>query len=165
MAIEYRQVLLGSAQTLEELSIYRAQEEQTPEGSLIMLELHFNEAIPEEQLENLNDQCVGTGVVPWPESSRIAYYGENTQSINMYWVKGLAWMPIIIGIVGLTILPALLGAFVWWIIPEEVKGMINMIVMMLVMMLMMKMMTPMMDMGSSEKQVRRESPKLLTEGK
>ena len=52
-------------------------------------------------------------------------------------------MPVILGILGLAVLPALLGAFVWWILPEPVTEMIESMLglgmmMMLVMFIMMQ---------------------------
>jgi hypothetical protein len=55
-------------------------------------------------------------------------------------------MSVIIGMLVLLVLPVLIGAFVWWILPEDIKAMINMMVMVGVMVLMMKFMT-----GATEK--------------
>ena len=50
-------------------------------------------------------------------------------------------MPIIIGILAVTVLPALLGGLIWILIPEPVKQTINMFVNLGVMMLMLWLMT------------------------
>ncbi len=140
---EYKAVLLGSASTLEELKTFQPQEYNTPEGSLIMLELKFAEAPTQAMVDEINTNCAEYNVTPWPGYSDVAVLNTSANTINLYWYKGLAWLPIIGVILLMTVLPALLGAFIWWILPEEITSMIEMLVMMLVMFLMMRMIQPM----------------------
>jgi len=58
----------------------------------------------------------------------------------------LAWLPIIIGLLATVVLPPLLTAGIWLILPDSLKslisGMINLGMMMLVMWLMMSVIKP-----------------------
>ena len=101
--------------------------------------------------------CLDAGVEPWPGSEFYVYADINSNSIYITWQKGLAWLPIIIGILAMTVLPPLLGTILWWIIPDSLKNLIsslvNMIMMMLIMWLMMKMMSPLLSEKKKPKQV------------
>ncbi len=149
---EYRAVLLGSAANLNDLAVYAPQEEGTPEGSLMLLEIQLGSAIPAATIDEINLKCAEAGVIPWTGLSQIAFTDLTGQVLTLQWVKAFAFMPIIVGILLLTVLPAILGAVIWWLIPESIKQIINMVIMMLVMMMMMKMITPMISAGKKEKE-------------
>ena len=85
-------------------------------------------------------------VLAWPGYPYIVFADTATPSVYLAWQKGIAWMPIIIGILVVTLLPPLLGTFIWLILPEEVKQLINALIgmgmMLLVMWLMMSLIKP-----------------------
>lgn len=139
----YEARFLGSATTLEELNLYAPLEESTPEGSLMLMRLDFEDFPSEESLENLNQSLVTAGVPSWPGNNYVVYADVTQPSIYLAWVKGMAFITIIIGIIAITVLPAILGAFVWWIIPQAIKDLIVMGGMMLIMFGMIQLMKPM----------------------
>jgi hypothetical protein len=153
MPTEYTSVLLGSGTQLSDLNILQPQEEGTPEGSLILLELDLAEPIDQSIVDSINAECAAVNVTTWPGYADVAYIDASGQVLSLMWLKGMAFLTIILGILGLTVLPALLGVFLWWLIPEEVKSMIDMMVMMLMMVLMMKIMAPMFSSGEKPKRV------------
>ena len=157
----YRAVLLGSAARIEDLGTFTPLEEGAAEGALILMRLDFIEPPSNEALAQLNQACLDAGISTWPGYGYIVYTDTTQPSVYLAWQKGFAWMPIIIGILAFTLLPPLLGAIVWWLIPDEIKqlitGVIGMGMMMLVMWLMMSLMKPL---TTTEKK-----PKRLEEAK
>ena len=153
-----RAYLLGSAASIDDLNFFTPLEESAPELSLMLMELDFAEPLSSETLAGLDQALLEAGVPPWPGYGQIVFAGPASRRVTLAWVKGMAWMPVIIGILALTVLPALLGGLVWLIIPEPVKEMINMLVMMLVMMMLVRMITPLLAPA-------REKPKEVDEEK
>jgi hypothetical protein len=157
----YRAVLLGSAAKIEDLGTFTPLEEGTAEGALILMKLDFAESPSNEVLAQVNQACIDAGIPTWPGYDYIVYADTSQPSVYLAWQKGFAWMPIIIGLLAFTLLPPLLGAIVWWLIPDEIKqlitGVIGMGMMMLVMWLMMSLMKPL---TTTEKK-----PKRLEEAK
>ena len=151
----YRAVLVAQASSIEDLGAFAPMEENTTEGTLVLMKLDFLEQVSEEKLIELEEACHDAGVEPWPGSEFYVYADINSNSVYLAWQKGIAWLPIIIGLLAVTALPALLGTFLWWIIPDSLKNLINMGMMMLMMWLVMKMISPLL----SEK----ERPKQVTE--
>lgn len=137
----YTAHLLGTVSTLGELNTISPFEETIPEGSLMLMRLDFTELPSTESLTSLEQQLTGAGVPLWPGYTNHVYTDGLTTYIT--WQKGIAWMPIIIGILVLLVLPTLLGGFIWWLTPEPVKEIINTMVMVGIMVLMMSFMTPM----------------------
>jgi hypothetical protein len=121
----YRAVLLGSATTIDGLSAFSPLEEGVPEGALMLARLDFEEYPSIEMVNQLNDACLARGVSPWPGCTHVAFLDPNVPSIHIAWQKGIAWLAIIAGILTLTVLPPLLMAFVWWILPESITSMIE----------------------------------------
>ena len=121
-----------------------AQEKATPEGTLALLELTLPESAALETLEELNRRLLVAGVPPWPGYSNIVFANaSNAEKVYIAWTKGYAWTPIILGIVFL-VLPLILGAVLWFLIPQPVKDMI-------MMMGVMMMIVPIMGMLTKEK--------------
>jgi hypothetical protein len=143
------------------LGTFTPLEEGTAEGALILMRLDFTEPPSNEALAQLNQACLDAGISTWPGYGYIVYADTTQPSVYLAWQKGFAWMPIIIGILAFTLLPPLLGAIVWWLIPDEIKqlitGVIGMGMMMLVMWLMMSLMKPL--------TVAEKKPKRLEEAK
>ena len=140
----YRAALLGSAATIEGLSAVAPLEEGAAEGGLMLMGLNFAEYPSSEALGQVESKLREADVPPWPGYSYIVYAETTQPTVYLAWQKGIAWVPIIIGILITTLLPALLGAFIWWLIPEPIKNLINMMVTVGVMMLMMSMVTKIM---------------------
>ena len=142
----YRAVLLGSASSLEELGAFVPLEEGADEGALILMRLDLAEYPSSQALSQLNESCLQQGMPPWPGSDYIVYADAVEPAVYLAWQKGLAWMPIIVGLLGTLILPPLLMAGIWWILPESVTSLIESMVtlgmMVIPMFLMMKFMKP-----------------------
>ncbi|MFC2002795.1 hypothetical protein ACFLV4_02460 [Chloroflexota bacterium] len=139
----YRAVLLGQAQDIEDLGTFAPLEESSAEGALVLMRLDFLEPLSEETLGNLEQACRDTGIEPWPGSEYYVYSDTALPAVYLIWQKGLAWLPIIIGLLATMVLPPLLTAGIWLILPDSLKSLIssliNMGMMMLVMFLVMKM--------------------------
>ncbi|MFC1991501.1 hypothetical protein ACFLVC_02065 [Chloroflexota bacterium] len=140
----YRAVLLGQAADIEDLGTFAPLEESSAEGALVLMRLDFTEAPAEETLSNLEQVCRGAGVEPWPGSQYYVYADTATSAVYLVWQKGMAWLPVIIGLLATVVLPPILTAGIWLILPDSLKSLIssliNMGMMMFVLFLVMKMM-------------------------
>jgi hypothetical protein len=140
----YRAVLLGQAQDIASMGTFSPLEESAAEGALVLMRLDFTEAPSSETLSSLEQACRDAGVEPWPGSEYYVYADTSSTSVYVVWQKGIAWLPVIIGLLATLILPPLLTAGIWLILPDSIKSLINGLVgmgmMLLVMILMMKMM-------------------------
>ena len=148
----YRAVLLGQAANIEGLSTVAPLEEQTMEGSLLLMRLDFAERPSSETLSELEGRLREAGVPSWPGYPSIVYADAAQPSVYLAWQKGIAWMPIIIGILAITVLPVLLGGLIWLLLPDEVKQIINAMIMVGVIFLVMTLMkafTPKLAEGAS----------------
>jgi hypothetical protein len=133
----YRAVLLGQAQDIASLGTFTPLEESAAEGALVLMRLDFTESPSGEALADLEQACRDTAVEPWPGSEHYIYADTNSTSVYILWQKGIAWLPVIIGLLAITILPPLLTAGVWLILPDEVKSLINSLINMGIMLIMM----------------------------
>jgi len=142
----YRPVLLGQAASIEDLGAFTPLEEGAAEGALFLMRLDFAEFPSPEVLAELEQACIDAGVERWPGYDHFVYADLGQPAVYLAWQKGFAWLPIIIGLLATIILPPLLTAFVWWLLPEEIKslitGIINLGMMMLVMFVVMQVMKP-----------------------
>jgi hypothetical protein len=158
----YRAVLLGSAVRIEDLGTFTPLEEGVDEGALVLMRLDFAEFPSTEALAQLEKACSDAGIEMWPGYSHVVYADTTGSTIYLAWQKGFAWLPVIIGILVVTVLPALLGGAIWLLLPQSVKdmitGIINLGMMMLVMWLMTTMMKPL-TAPAKEKQKRLEEAK------
>ncbi len=121
----YRAVLLGQASSIEDLGTFTPLEEGTAEGALILVRLDFAGYPSEETLGGLESACRDAGVTPWPGYPFIVYADTSGSSVYLAWQKGFAWLSVILGILAFTVLPPLLTAAIWWILPGEIKSLIN----------------------------------------
>jgi len=144
----YRAVLLGQAQEIEDLGTFAPLEESSAEGALVLVRLDFNEPPSEEILGNLEQACRDAGVEPWPNSEYYVYADTGSSAAYLVWQKGMAWLPIILGLLATVVLPPLLTAGIWLILPDSLKSLIsnliNMGMILLVMWLMMSLVKPLM---------------------
>jgi len=140
----YRAVLIGQAQDIQDLGTFRPLEEGADEGALVLIRLDFTEPMPEETLGNLEQACRDVGVEPWPDSEYYVYKDTGSSSVYLIWQKGMPWLPIIIGLMATVVLPPLITAGLWLILPDSVKSLISSLVNMGMMLLMMWLMTSLM---------------------
>jgi hypothetical protein len=158
----YRAVLLGQAANLADLGTFAPLEESTAEGALILMRLDFAAFPTGEMLTGLEKALQDAGVHTWPGYPFIVHADTASPSVSLAWQKGFAWLPIIIGILALTLLPPLLGSLVWLILPQSLKDLINNLIgmgmMLLVMFVMMQVMKPL-------TAAMKEKPKELREAK
>ena len=120
-----RAYFLGSAASIDELGAFMPLEEGAIEGTLMLARLDFAEFPEPSSLEELNSVLSNAGVVPWPGYPYIVYASATEPAVFLHWTKGIAWLPIIIGGLATIVLPPLLGAGLWLIIPDPVKNMIE----------------------------------------
>jgi len=139
----YRAVLLGQARDIEDLGTFAPLEESSAEGALVLVRLDFDEPPSEKTLVNLEQACRDAGVEPWPGSEYYVYADVDSPAVYLVWQKGIAWLPIILGLLATMVLPPLLTAGIWLILPDSLKSLIssliNMGMLLLVMFLVMKM--------------------------
>ncbi|MDY6916931.1 MAG: hypothetical protein SVP26_03155 [Chloroflexota bacterium] len=149
--------LLGSAATLDGLSAFIPLEEGAAEGTMMLMELRLDEYPTDDTLAELAAALAEQGVEPWPGYSYTVFVDGAQPVLYIAWMKGLAWMPVILGILAVTLLPPLLMAAVWWLLPESVtsmiEGLFSMGLMLLVMWLMMKMLPAIMPTEEKPKEV------------
>jgi len=135
---------LGQAQSIEDLGTFTPLEEGAAEGALVLVRLDFAEQVSEESLGELEQACRDAGVETWPGSEYYVYADASSTSVYLVWQKGIAWLPVIIGLLATLILPPLLTAGIWLILPDSIKSLINNLIgmgmMLLVLFLVMKMM-------------------------
>ena len=158
----YGAVLLGSAIRIEDLGTFTPLEEGVAEGALVLMKLDFAEFPSAEALTQLNQAFLDKGIPPWPGYEFVVYADAASPSVYLAWQKGFAWMPVIIGILVVTVLPVLLGGAIWLLLPQSVKDLITGIINLGMMMLMMWLMTSMMKPLTAP---AKERPKRLEEAK
>jgi len=134
---------LGQAQKIEDLGTFAPLEESSAEGALVLVRLDFYEPPSEETLGNLEQACREAGVEPWPGSEYYVYADMDSPAVYLVWQKGMAWLPIILGLLATMVLPPLLTAGIWLVLPDSLKSLIssliNMGMLLLIMFLVMKM--------------------------
>ena len=158
----YRAVPIGQTTNIEELGTFTPLEEGAAEGALFLMRLDFAEFPSPVALAELEQACIDAGVERWPGYDYFVYASHDEPAVYLAWQKGFAWLPIIIGALVITVLPALLGGVIWLLLPQSVKdmitGIINLGMMMLVMWLMTSMVKPLTTPA-------KEKPKRLEEAK
>jgi hypothetical protein len=144
----YQAILIGQAVDIEDLGAFAPLEESSGEGTPVLLKLDFAGPVSEESLTALEQACRHANIEPWPGSEYYVYADETAPTVYIVWQKGFAWLPVIIGLVATVILPPLLTAGLWLILPDSLKSLIsnliNMVMMVLVMWVMMSFMKPLM---------------------
>ena len=154
-------VFLGSAANIEDLGAFAPLEESADEGALFLMRLDFADFPSDETLAQLEQACFDAGVEMWPGYDHVVYADLAQPVVYLAWQKGLAWIPIIIGLLVTVVLPPLLGGLVWQLMPQSLKDLITGIVNMGMMVLVMVLMTKIMPKPTPEK----EKPKKLKEVK
>ena len=157
----YSAVLIGQAAAIEELGTFAPLEQDSAEGALFLVRLDFTEFPSAEALDQLEQAFFDAGVELWPGYSHVVYADVEQPGVYLAWQKGLAWIPIIIGLLVTVVLPPLLGGLVWQLMPQSLKDLISGIVNMGIMVLVMVLMTKIMPKPTPEK----EKPKKVKEAK
>jgi len=154
----YTPALIGQAHDIGDLGAFAPLETGSAEGTLVLVKLDFVEQVSEEVLGEIGQACRNAGIEPWPGSGYYVYAGMDSSSVYLVWQKGMAWLPIIIGLMATMVLPPLLTAGLWLILPDSMKSLIssliNMVMMMLVMFLIMKIMPSLSPAKEKPKQVK-----------
>ena len=140
----YRAVPIGQAQDIEDLGTFSPLEEGAAEGALVLVRLDFAEQVSEEVLDNLEQACRDAGIEFWPGSEYYVYADTASPAVYLVWQKGMAWLPIIIGLLATMVLPPLLTAGIWLILPDSIKSLISSLVNIGMVLLMMWLMTSLM---------------------
>jgi len=140
----YRAVLLGQAAAVEDLGTFTPLEEGAAEGALVLVRLDFAEQVSEEVLDNLEQACRDAGIEFWPGSEYYVYADTASPAVYLVWQKGMAWLPIIVGLLATMVLPPLLTAGIWLILPDSIKSLISSLVNIGMVLLMMWLMTSLM---------------------
>jgi hypothetical protein len=165
----YRAVLIGQAVAIEELGTFAPLEESSDEGALFLMRLDFAETPSTEALSQLEQAFFDEGVEMWPGYSHIVFADVDQSIVYLAWQKGMAWLPIIVGLLATAVLPPLLGSLVWWLMPADLKNLIseivNMGILLLVMLLISKVMPSFTQEKNVVKKVKKTEPEKLEEAK
>jgi hypothetical protein len=123
----YKAVSIGSVTSFDDLGTFQPMEEGQEEGSRMLAELTFQHrpADFDYLAAALNQRCLETGVTSWPEHQNIAFADPAQPVIYICWQKGFVWWVWILGLLGSLILPPLIMAGLWLILPESLKDMIE----------------------------------------
>jgi hypothetical protein len=163
----YRAVLIGQAVAIEELGTFAPLEESSDEGALFLMRLDFAETPSTEALSQLEQAFFDEGVELWPGYSHIVFADVDQSIVYLAWQKGMAWLPIIVGLLATAVLPPLLGSLVWWLMPADLKNLIseivNMGILLLVMLLISKVMPSFTQEKNVVKKVKKTEPEKLEE--
>jgi hypothetical protein len=162
----YRPVLLGQVACLEDLGAFIPLEASSEEGARFLMRLDFAESPSSEALFQLEQACLEAGVEMWPGYDHVVYADTIAPFVYLAWQKGMAWLPIIAGLLATVILPPLMGGLIWWLLPQDVKdlitGIINLGMMLVMLWLMMTLMKPLLSatQENTRKLETKKSPEL-----
>ncbi|AII59446.1 hypothetical protein X793_03610 [Dehalococcoides mccartyi CG4] len=140
----YRAVLVGQAQNIADLGTFSPLEDSAEEGALVLVRLDFAEEVTGEVLGSIEQACRDAGVEPYPGSPYYVYADIGSNSVYLVWQKGMPWLPIIVGLLATVVLPPLLTAGIWLILPDSLKSLISSLVNMGMLLLVMWLMTSLM---------------------
>jgi hypothetical protein len=126
----YKAVLIGSVTGFDRLGVFEPLEQGQAEGSRMLARLIFEHRPPEFDYlaVELSQMCLETGVSPWPEHQNVAFADPAQPVLYVCWQKGLVWWGWILALLGSLVLPPLIMAGLWLILPESVKEMIEAVV-------------------------------------
>jgi len=123
----YKAVSVGSVTGFDELGAFQPMEEGQEEGSRMLAQLVFEHRPADfDYLANeLNRRCLETGISLWPERRDFAFADTAQPVLYICWQKGMVWWGWILGLLASLVLPPLVMAGLWLILPESVKEMIE----------------------------------------
>jgi hypothetical protein len=140
----YQTVMLGQAFCLEDLGAFIPLENNSAEGALFLVRLDFADFPSSEALAQLERAYLEAEVEMWPGYDHIVFADLSQPAVFLAWQKGLAWLPIIAGLLATVILPPLLGSLIWRLLPQSLKDLISGIIDLGMMLMMMWLMTTLM---------------------
>jgi hypothetical protein len=165
----YGAVLIGQAAAIEELGTFAPLEQDSAEGALFLVRLDFIEFPSAQALDQLEQAFFDAGVELWPGYNHVVYADIDQPGVYLAWQKGLAWIPIIVGLLVTVVLPPLLGGLIWKLLPQSLKDLISGIVNIGIMVLVMSLITKIMPKPTPEKEkskkVKEAKPAQLEEAK
>ncbi len=160
----YQAVLIGQSERVEDLGVFAPLEESSDEGALFLMRLDFTELPSTEALTQLEEGFLDAGVEMWPGYDHVVYADVDQPIVYLCWMKGFAWLPIIVGLLVTVVLPPLLGSLVWWLMLADLKSLITSIVNMGVFLLVMFLMSKLIPSFTSEKKkVKQAKPEQIEE--
>lgn len=121
----YRAVQVGLASDFVGLNSFSFLEESQAEGSRMLCVLTFANQPSLDVVSVINERCKRQGVTPWPEYQDIAFLDPAEPVLYISWQKGQAWWVWIVGLLASLILPPLITAVLYLILPESIKELIN----------------------------------------
>lgn len=121
----YRAVPVSQVTGFDQLSTFSALEENQPEGSRMLCALTFWEKPSPEVVAVINQKCWEQGVSPWPELQDIAFADPYEPVVYICWQKGAAWWGWILVLLASIVLPPLIMAGLWLILPESLRQMVE----------------------------------------
>jgi len=123
----YKAISIGSVTSFDELGAFQPMEEGQEEGSRMLAQLVFQHRLPDFDYlaAELNQRCLETGVTPWPERRDFVFVDPAQPVLYICWQKGFVWWVWILGLLASLVLPPLIMAGLWLILPESVKEMIE----------------------------------------
>jgi len=126
----YTTVLVGSVTSFNELEAFETLEQGQDEGSRMLAQLTFEQRSPDFDylVGQLNQKCLEASVTPWPERRDIVVADPVEPIIYLCWWKGFVWWGWILALLGSVVLPPLIMAGLWLILPDSVKQMIEAVV-------------------------------------
>jgi len=127
-----------------DLGTFSPLEDSADEGALVLVRLNLTGQVSEEVLGEIEQACRNAGVEPYPGSPYYVYADTSSNTVYLVWQKGMPWLPIIIGLLATVVLPPLLTAGIWLILPDSLKSLISNLVNMGMMLLMIWLLTSLM---------------------
>lgn len=123
----YHAVPIGQVANSGQLSIFESLEQGQAEESRMLAKLVFRYRSSnfEQLATEINQACVATGIASWPEHRNIAFADPAQPVIYICWQKGMVWWGWILVLIGSVILPPLIMAGLWLILPDSVKQMLE----------------------------------------
>ncbi len=123
----YKSISIGSVTGFSQLGAFQPMEEGQEEGSRMLAQLTFEHRPSDFDYlaAELNQRCLETGVSTWPEQQNIAFADPTQPVLYICWQKGMVWWGWIIGLLASLVLPPLIMAGLWLILPESVKEMVE----------------------------------------
>lgn len=121
-------VLLCSVSDASYLTYFSDIEESLPENTPVCVRLTFNTSNLNHICDEINRVCESLGVTKWLD--RYAYCSGN--NIDIYWVKGFSWWAVILGSILALIVPPLIGAAIYALLPESWRNIIDTTMMLIV---------------------------------
>lgn len=114
-------VLLSYTYNKDDLHTFCGIEESLPENTPVCVRLTFDTTELDELCEQINNKCQSIGVTLLLDN----YAYKNGNNIDIYWVKGLSWWGLILAAILTLILPPIIAAAIYALLPENWRNVID----------------------------------------